>query len=46
MSGGFAGASFRMATRENINLLADLEYGNFGGDEDYLFGRLNLVYHF
>ncbi len=46
MSGGFAGASFRMATRENINLLADLEYGDFGGDEDYLFGRINLVYHF
>jgi uncharacterized protein with beta-barrel porin domain len=43
VTGGFAGASFRIFNQNNLTLLADLEVGG-NSDEDYVAGNLNLEY--
>jgi outer membrane autotransporter protein len=43
VTGGFAGASFRIFNQNNLTLVADLEVGG-NSDEDYVAGNLNLEY--
>jgi hypothetical protein len=45
VTGGFAGASFRIFNQNNLTLVADLEVGG-NSDEDYVAGNLNLEYLF
>ena len=44
-TGGFVGANIRMATMDNLSLVADVEYGK-SSDEDTLTGSLSLNYTF
>jgi outer membrane autotransporter protein len=43
VTGGFAGASFRIFNENNLTLVADVEVGG-NSDEDYVAGNLNLEY--
>jgi hypothetical protein len=45
VTGGFAGASFRIFNQNNLTLVADVEVGG-NSDEDYVAGNLNLEYLF
>jgi hypothetical protein len=45
VTGGFAGASFRIFNQNNLTLVADVEVGG-NSDEDHVAGNLNLEYLF
>jgi outer membrane autotransporter protein len=45
VTGGFVGANIRVATQNNLSLVADMEYGK-SSDEDNLAGSLSLNYTF
>ncbi|MCX4190825.1 autotransporter outer membrane beta-barrel domain-containing protein [Methylophaga sp. OBS3] len=45
VTGGFAGASLRVATENNLSLIADMEFGG-NSDENYAAGSISLEYVF
>lgn len=46
VSGAYGGINLRIATRDNLSLVADIEYGEASGDEDYLAGQISIEYSF
>ncbi|MGB5744524.1 MAG: autotransporter outer membrane beta-barrel domain-containing protein, partial [Sedimenticolaceae bacterium] len=46
VTGGFVGGGIRQQLKANFNVVADLEYGRFSGDEEYLAGQVTLEYRF
>ncbi len=45
VTGGYVGVNYRVATHKNLDLLVDIETGDFS-DESYLEGKLALEYTF
>jgi len=46
VSGAYGGINLRIATRDNLNLVADIEYGEASGNEDYLAGQISIEFSF
>lgn len=46
VSGGYAGANLRIASQNNLNIVADIEFETASGGEDNISGQISLEYQF
>ena len=46
VSGGFVGVNLRVAARDKLSMVADVEFGGASGGESYTSGHLSLQYRF